>query len=118
MVIYHLQVYVVAQRMSEKSTIEQYAVALAQHFVRTYPLVRLVWLVNTYPHPCTSLLTAVVTMCVSVMSCRFQSPGFMLSRSPGRVSMLMAFHTTTVRHPGFALPRGCHPQAVTRVMQP
>lgn len=41
MVVYHLQVYVVAQRMSEKSTIEQYAVALAQHFVRTYPLVRL-----------------------------------------------------------------------------
>lgn len=33
------QVYVVAQRMSQKCTIEQYAIALAQHFVRTYPLV-------------------------------------------------------------------------------
>ncbi|KAG2451510.1 hypothetical protein HYH02_004108 [Chlamydomonas schloesseri] len=32
-------VYVVAQRMSQKCTIEQYAIALAQHFVRTYPLV-------------------------------------------------------------------------------
>lgn len=33
------QVYVVAQRMSQRCTVEQYAVALAQHFVRTYPLV-------------------------------------------------------------------------------
>lgn len=26
--------------MAEKATIEQYAIALAQHLVRTYPLVR------------------------------------------------------------------------------
>ncbi|EFJ50531.1 hypothetical protein VOLCADRAFT_73602 [Volvox carteri f. nagariensis] len=32
-------VYVVAQRMSQKCTVEQFAIALAQHFVRTYPLV-------------------------------------------------------------------------------
>ncbi|KAG2445842.1 hypothetical protein HXX76_000446 [Chlamydomonas incerta] len=32
-------VYVIAQRMAQKCTIEQYAIALAQHFVRTYPLV-------------------------------------------------------------------------------
>lgn len=32
-------VYVVAKRMSTKCTIEEYAVALAQHFVATYPLV-------------------------------------------------------------------------------
>ncbi|GLI59081.1 hypothetical protein VaNZ11_000768 [Volvox africanus] len=32
-------VYVVAQRMSQKCTVEQFAIALAQHFVLTYPLV-------------------------------------------------------------------------------
>ncbi|KXZ55900.1 hypothetical protein GPECTOR_2g1451 [Gonium pectorale] len=32
-------VYVVAQRMSQRCTVEQFAIALAQHFVRTYPLV-------------------------------------------------------------------------------
>lgn len=35
------QVYVVAQRMPQRCSPEQYAVALAQHFVRTYPLVSL-----------------------------------------------------------------------------
>ena len=33
------QVYIVAKRMAQRSTIEQYGIALAQHFVRTYPLV-------------------------------------------------------------------------------
>lgn len=33
-------VYVVAKRMSKRCTIEQYAIALAQHFVHTYPRVR------------------------------------------------------------------------------
>ena len=33
------QCYVVAQRMSQRCTVEQYAVALAKHFVNTYPLV-------------------------------------------------------------------------------
>lgn len=32
-------VYIVAKRMSERCTADQFAVALAQHFVRTYPLV-------------------------------------------------------------------------------
>ncbi len=36
------QVYVVAQRMSQRCSIEQFAIALAQHFVRQYPLVRLI----------------------------------------------------------------------------
>lgn len=32
-------VYVVAKRMSERCTVEEYAIALAKHFVDTYPLV-------------------------------------------------------------------------------
>lgn len=35
-------VYVVAKRMSKRCSIEQYAIALAQHFVHTYP--RVSWL--------------------------------------------------------------------------
>lgn len=33
-------VYVIAKRMQKRCTIEQYATALAQHFVHTYPRVR------------------------------------------------------------------------------
>ncbi|GFH22858.1 uricase [Haematococcus lacustris] len=32
-------VYIIAQRMSQRCSCEEYAIALAQHFVRQYPLV-------------------------------------------------------------------------------
>jgi urate oxidase len=50
-----LQVYVVAKRMSKRCTIEQYAIALSQHFVHTYPRV-------CGPH---RALMAAVTRCLT-----------------------------------------------------
>jgi urate oxidase len=37
--LFLLQVYVVAKKMADRCTVEEYAIALAKHFVDTYPLV-------------------------------------------------------------------------------
>jgi hypothetical protein len=34
-----MQVYVVAQRMSKRCSVDEYAIALARHFINQYPLV-------------------------------------------------------------------------------
>lgn len=57
-----------AQRMQQRCTVEQFAVALAQHFVLTYPLVGQ-YFVLTYP-----LVAGCACMCAWIFNPRASPP--------------------------------------------